>query len=50
VPKKGPADEKTKDLVEHIRDEAPNWQRETGALIQVDTKAFNNTAEFHTVG
>ncbi|WP_051753786.1 MMPL family transporter [Streptomyces achromogenes] len=35
VPKTGPADEKTKDLVEHIRDEAPGWQRETGAEVRV---------------
>ncbi|WP_369232362.1 MMPL family transporter [Streptomyces sp. R21] len=35
VPKTGPEDEKTKDLVEHIRDEAPDWQEKTGADVSV---------------
>ncbi|MDX2935536.1 MMPL family transporter [Streptomyces ipomoeae] len=38
VPKTGPTDEKTTDLVQHIRDEASQWQKETGADVKVTGK------------
>ncbi|KUN01250.1 transporter [Streptomyces yokosukanensis] len=42
VPKTGPADERTKDLVEHIRDQAPDWRERTGAQVSVTgTTAVN---------
>ncbi|OIK05236.1 MMPL family transporter [Streptomyces monashensis] len=42
VPTSGPADEKTKNLVQHIRDEAPTWQRQTRAEVSVTgTTAVN---------
>ncbi|MET9079262.1 MMPL family transporter [Streptomyces sp. NPDC004232] len=42
VPKTGPSDEKTKNLVLHIRDEAPTWQQQTGAKVSVTgTTAVN---------
>ncbi|WP_328335261.1 MMPL family transporter [Streptomyces sp. NBC_00455] len=42
VPKTGPSDQKTKDLVQHIRDEAPTWQKQTRAEVSVTgTTAVN---------
>ncbi|GAA3127235.1 MMPL family transporter [Streptomyces rameus] len=42
VPKTGPSDQKTKDLVQHIRDEAPTWHERTGAEVSVTgTTAVN---------
>ncbi|WP_369368387.1 MMPL family transporter [Streptomyces sp. CG4] len=42
VPRTGPADERTKNLVEHIRDEAPDWRERTGAEVSVTgTTAVN---------
>ncbi|MEU2771770.1 MMPL family transporter [Streptomyces sp. NPDC007162] len=42
VPKTGPSDQKTKDLVQHIRDEAPTWQQQTQAEVSVTgTTAVN---------
>ncbi|KOV58165.1 MMPL family transporter [Streptomyces sp. MMG1121] len=42
VPKTGPSDQKTKDLVQHIRDEAPTWQKQTRAQVSVTgTTAVN---------
>ncbi|WP_369386865.1 MMPL family transporter [Streptomyces sp. CG1] len=42
VPKTGPADERTRNLVEHIRDEAPAWRAQTGAEVSVTgTTAVN---------
>ncbi|MEU8971131.1 MMPL family transporter [Streptomyces monashensis] len=42
VPTSGPADEKTKNLVQHIRNEAPTWQRQTRAVVSVTgTTAVN---------
>ncbi|SFY52377.1 MMPL family transporter [Streptomyces sp. F-1] len=42
IPKTGPSDQKTKDLVQHIRDEAPTWQQQTQAEVSVTgTTAVN---------
>ncbi|MFC9927820.1 MMPL family transporter [Streptomyces sp. NPDC127190] len=42
VPKTGPADDRTKHLVERIRDEAPGWRHRTGAEVSVTgTTAVN---------
>ncbi|MFI2200206.1 MMPL family transporter [Streptomyces sp. NPDC020192] len=42
VPKSGPSDERTKNLVEHLRDEAPAWRAQTGAEVSVTgTTAVN---------
>ncbi|GHE05124.1 MMPL family transporter [Streptomyces alanosinicus] len=42
VPRTGPADERTKTLVEHIRAEAPDWRERTGAQVSVTgTTAVN---------
>ncbi|OIK00188.1 MMPL family transporter [Streptomyces monashensis] len=42
VPKTGPSDQKTKDLVEHIRNEAGDWHKQTGAEVSVTgTTAVN---------
>lgn len=35
VPTTGPTDEKTTDLVQHIRDEAAQWQKEIGTDVKV---------------
>ncbi|MFJ2295606.1 MMPL family transporter [Streptomyces sp. NPDC087894] len=35
VPETGPNDEKTKDLVQRIRDQAPEWRQQTGAAVSV---------------
>ncbi|AYG78016.1 Membrane protein YdfJ [Streptomyces hundungensis] len=42
VPKTGPSDQKTKDLVQYIRDEATGWQKQTGSEVSVTgTTAVN---------
>ncbi|MFB7507519.1 MMPL family transporter [Streptomyces broussonetiae] len=42
VPRTGPSDERTKSLVERIRDEAPDWREQTGAEVSVTgTTAVN---------
>ncbi|SCF56744.1 MMPL family transporter [Streptomyces sp. Ncost-T10-10d] len=42
VPKTGPSDQKTKDLVQYIRHEATGWQKQTGSEVSVTgTTAVN---------
>ncbi|QHA02699.1 MMPL family transporter [Streptomyces broussonetiae] len=42
VPRTGPSDERTRSLVERIRDEAPDWREQTGAEVSVTgTTAVN---------
>ncbi|GAA5025852.1 MMPL family transporter [Streptomyces siamensis] len=35
VPRTGPADERTRELVEHIRDRSADWQRSSGTRVRV---------------
>ncbi|WP_432176860.1 MMPL family transporter [Streptomyces sp. Tue6028] len=35
VPRTGPADERTRELVEHIRDRSADWQRASGTRVRV---------------